>query len=140
MVQLPRLLVLLFLQFVVMFCPIYKLNAGMPSIGHSVKVIRKGKVQYYVYSKYVVRVVDPDFAGQYIAIYRNNTNKDIGADEIQKITERKPVYDAHRIFNSLTGIWFNGMYNDLLFIDLGTGPERGFLIYNIKKGKEVFSF
>ena len=97
------------------------------------KIVKlKGGSVCYVYRKYAVVVTQTDEVGEEIKVIVK-----IGPSDESFMTDPKKAPAYFKVPEGDN--FFFGVYDDFLFIDNGTGQQRGLDIYDLFKKKKVYS-
>jgi len=89
------------------------------------KVLGHGQDGLFLYPKYIVVVYEVDgVAGDSIAVYRPDSATN--PRNLMGFVDQKPCYTEAGM-----GVWYSGLWRDLLFLDYGTGERHGFGIVKL---------
>jgi hypothetical protein len=98
-----------------------RVMAGSDPFSHYIH----GKEELYLFPEFVVLVCGVDtYAGDSICVFQRNIAVDTALGMCT--VDGRPIYTTADM-----GVWFNGILDRYLLIDLGTGPDRGFSVHDL---------
>jgi len=90
------------------------------------KVLGHKQDRLFLFRKYLVVVYDTDgIAGDSIAVFRPDSISILR--NLRGVVGEEPIYTEAGM-----GVWYSGLWRDLLFLDYGTGERHGFGIVKLR--------